>query len=224
MSERFGASVSLATPCGCAGVRYHRPVTYQVLARTWRPQRFADLLGQDAVVQTLQNALTAGHLRPRLPVLRPARGRQDHRRPPAGQGGQLRAGPDRRSRAASASPAARSPRRRASTWSSSTRPPTPASTTSASCRSLLRYRPTRDRFRVIIIDEVHMLSTRGLQRPAEEPRGAAAVRPLDLRHHRAQQGPGHHPVALPAARVSAACRSSRSPTTSRWWPNGRASR
>jgi len=30
---------------------------YKVLARRWRPQRFADLTGQDVVVRTLQNAL-----------------------------------------------------------------------------------------------------------------------------------------------------------------------
>jgi len=30
---------------------------YKVLARRWRPQRFADLIGQDVVVRTLQNAL-----------------------------------------------------------------------------------------------------------------------------------------------------------------------
>ena len=35
-------------------------MTYQVLARTWRPQRFAELFGQDAVVQTLCNALSSG--------------------------------------------------------------------------------------------------------------------------------------------------------------------
>jgi DNA polymerase-3 subunit gamma/tau len=35
-------------------------MTYQVLARTWRPQRFAELFGQDAVVQTLSNALSSG--------------------------------------------------------------------------------------------------------------------------------------------------------------------
>jgi DNA polymerase-3 subunit gamma/tau len=35
-------------------------MTYQVLARTWRPQRFSELFGQDAVVQTLCNALSAG--------------------------------------------------------------------------------------------------------------------------------------------------------------------
>ena len=38
-------------------ISYHCAVSYQVLARSWRPQRFADLLGQDAVVQTLSNAL-----------------------------------------------------------------------------------------------------------------------------------------------------------------------
>jgi DNA polymerase-3 subunit gamma/tau len=35
-------------------------VTYQVLARTWRPKQFSELFGQDAVVQTLCNALNAG--------------------------------------------------------------------------------------------------------------------------------------------------------------------
>ncbi|MCW8985672.1 MAG: hypothetical protein OQK55_10035, partial [Thermoanaerobaculales bacterium] len=35
-------------------------MTYQVLARTWRPQRFSELFGQDAVVQTLCNALNSG--------------------------------------------------------------------------------------------------------------------------------------------------------------------
>ncbi|MDQ6961239.1 MAG: DNA polymerase III subunit gamma/tau [Mariprofundaceae bacterium] len=32
-------------------------MSYKVLARRWRPQRFNDLIGQDVVVQTLQNAL-----------------------------------------------------------------------------------------------------------------------------------------------------------------------
>jgi len=35
-------------------------MTYQVLARTWRPQKFSELFGQDAVVQTLCNALSSG--------------------------------------------------------------------------------------------------------------------------------------------------------------------
>jgi len=32
-------------------------MSYMVLARRWRPQRFADLIGQDVVVRTLQNSL-----------------------------------------------------------------------------------------------------------------------------------------------------------------------
>src|ERR1035441_6488965 len=32
--------------------------SYQVIARKWRPQTFADLFGQDHVVRTLQNAIT----------------------------------------------------------------------------------------------------------------------------------------------------------------------
>ena len=34
-------------------------MAYEVLARKWRPQQFADVVGQDHVTQTLQNAITA---------------------------------------------------------------------------------------------------------------------------------------------------------------------
>src|SRR5512141_3262966 len=34
-------------------------MTYQVLARRWRPQRFEDLVGQEVVVRTLHNALAS---------------------------------------------------------------------------------------------------------------------------------------------------------------------
>ncbi len=37
-------------------------MSYQVLARKWRPQRFSDVLGQDAVTRTLRNALKVGRL------------------------------------------------------------------------------------------------------------------------------------------------------------------
>lgn len=37
-------------------------MTYQVLARKWRPQRFDDVVGQKAVTKTLQNALRSGRL------------------------------------------------------------------------------------------------------------------------------------------------------------------
>ena len=32
-------------------------MAYQVLARKWRPQKFEDVLGQQAVTRTLKNAL-----------------------------------------------------------------------------------------------------------------------------------------------------------------------
>src|SRR5580765_7370920 len=35
---------------------------YQVLARKWRPQRFDDVIGQQAVTRTLRNAITSGRL------------------------------------------------------------------------------------------------------------------------------------------------------------------
>lgn len=37
-------------------------MTYQVLARKWRPKRFADLVGQEHVVRALSNALTESRL------------------------------------------------------------------------------------------------------------------------------------------------------------------
>ena len=37
-------------------------MSYLVLARKWRPQRFADLTGQDVIVRTLKNALSSDHL------------------------------------------------------------------------------------------------------------------------------------------------------------------
>ncbi len=36
--------------------------SYQVIARKWRPQTFADLVGQDHVVRTLTNAITRGRI------------------------------------------------------------------------------------------------------------------------------------------------------------------
>ena len=37
-------------------------MTYQVLARKWRPQVFAAVVGQDPVTRTLQNALASGRV------------------------------------------------------------------------------------------------------------------------------------------------------------------
>src|ERR671918_1531993 len=37
-------------------------MSYQVLARKWRPQRFDDVVGQQAVTRTLRNAITGGRI------------------------------------------------------------------------------------------------------------------------------------------------------------------
>src|SRR3954470_4234734 len=37
-------------------------MAYQVLARKWRPQRFDDVIGQQAVTRTLRNALSSGRI------------------------------------------------------------------------------------------------------------------------------------------------------------------
>jgi DNA polymerase-3 subunit gamma/tau len=42
--------------------RVQRPVSYQVLARKWRPQRFDDVVGQQAVTRTLRNAIASGRI------------------------------------------------------------------------------------------------------------------------------------------------------------------
>ena len=37
-------------------------MSYQVTARKWRPQSFADMVGQETVTQTLRNALNTGRI------------------------------------------------------------------------------------------------------------------------------------------------------------------
>src|SRR5690625_409697 len=37
-------------------------MTYVVLARTWRPQRFEELTGQEHVARTLQNAISSARI------------------------------------------------------------------------------------------------------------------------------------------------------------------
>jgi hypothetical protein len=68
----------------------------------------------------------------------------------------------------------------------------------------VRYAPVQARYKVYIIDEVHMLSKERLQRAAEDAGRAAAACEVHLRHDRDQQGSRHHPVALPALRPEAA--------------------
>ncbi len=118
----------------------HFNVSYQVLARKWRPQRFDDVVGQQAVTRTLRNAITSGRIAHAFVFAGLARLRQDDDGAHPGARAELREGTDAPIRAASATPASRSRRGATSTCSRSTRPATPASTTSArwsspGCRS-----------------------------------------------------------------------------------------
>ena len=142
------------------------------------------------------------HFRPGLSVLRIAGRRQDHRRPAARQGRQLLGGTDRRAvrrvRLVPGDYGRLEHRRdrdgwRLQSWHRRRAGIEGASPVSPNPRPLPRDHHRRS-------PHAH---PRSLQRPAQEPRGTAPLHPLDLRHDRTPQGPGHHPLALPAARVSA---------------------
>ncbi len=62
----------------------------------------------------------------------------------------------------------------------------------------VRYRPVAARYKVYVIDEVHMLSTSAFNALLEDAGRAAAACEIRLCHHRNPQSAGHGPVALPA--------------------------
>lgn len=146
-------------------------MSYQVLARSWRPQLFSDLIGQDPVVQTLRNALaseTLGHaylfagLRGvgKTTVARLiAKAVNCEKGPTAEPCGEC----DSCTEIASGSSLDVVELDGASNRGIDD---------VRELRELLRYRPTRDRYRVIIIDEVHMLTREAfnaLLKSLEEP-------------------------------------------------------
>ncbi len=152
-------------------MRYHRPVTYQVLARTWRPQRFADLIGQEAVVRTLQNALSSEKFGQAY-LFSGLRG--------VGKttAARLLAKAVNCEQGPTAEPCGECVSCREITSGSSVDVIEIDGATNTQVdkvrdlQDLLRFRPTRDRFRVIVIDEVHMLSTsafNALLKSIEEP-------------------------------------------------------
>ena len=141
---------------------------------------------------------------PRLPVLRPARLRQDlvsarilARSLNCEQGPDAR--PVRRVRLLRRAGPRRP--RLASTSSRSTRPATAASTTPVTCASGRSSRRSASRYKVYIIDEAHMVTHAGLQRPAQAGRGAA--------------GATSSSSSPPPSRRRCSARSGRAPTTTR---------
>ena len=146
-------------------------MTYQVLARTWRPQTFADVIGQEPVVQTLHNALSAetlGHayvfsgirgVGKTTAARLLARAVNCEKGPAPEPCGQCVSCVE------------------ISQGSSLDVVEIDAATHTGvdnvrELQEMLRYHPTRDRYRVIIVDEVHMLSKsafNALLKSLEEP-------------------------------------------------------
>jgi DNA polymerase-3 subunit gamma/tau len=146
-------------------------MTYQVLARSWRPQRFADLLGQEAAVQTLSNALSSGTFGQAY-MFSGLRG--------VGKTtvARLLAKAVNCSEGPTAEPCGHceSCREIADGSSIDVIEIDGASNRGIDdvreLRELLKFHPTRDRYRVIIIDEVHMLTREAfnaLLKSLEEP-------------------------------------------------------
>ena len=191
---------------------------YQVIARKYRPQTFSELIGQEHVRTTLENAIAEAH-RPRLHFFGAARHRQDHRGAHPGPMPELRAGSDhyavrqmrelsrdrRRLRHGRHRDRRRlQPRHQRNARAARERALPPGA---RSLQGLHRRRSAPDH-------------QRGLQRPAENPGGAAGVGGLHSLHHRGAQDSVHD-----FARDASSSPSARwiSPSSSSAW-NGSSSR
>jgi DNA polymerase-3 subunit gamma/tau len=146
-------------------------MTYQALARAWRPQRFADLLGQEGVVQTLSNALSSGNFGQAY-LFSGLRG--------VGKTtvARLLAKAVNCSEGPTAEPCGVCDSCREVTDGSSIDVIEMDAATNTGVENvrdlqeLVQFHPTRDRYRVIIVDEVHMLSKsafNALLKTIEEP-------------------------------------------------------
>jgi DNA polymerase-3 subunit gamma/tau len=159
-----------------AGTAPAEAAPYRVLARKYRPTTFAELIGQDALVRTLRNAFAQGRV-PHAFLLTGVRGvgktttariiaRALNCIGPDGQGGPT------------VDPCGTCPECRAIL---ADRHPDVLELDAASnnsvddvreLRETLRYRPAQGRFKVLILDEVHMLSNQAfnaLLKTLEEP-------------------------------------------------------
>ena len=76
-SIKSGLMAKKQTPTAAAPPPTDAGSEYTVVARRYRPQQFADLIGQEPVAQALDNAIAERPRRPRVPLHRGPRRRQD---------------------------------------------------------------------------------------------------------------------------------------------------
>ena len=148
-------------------------MSYLVLARKWRPQTFADLVGQEHVVQTLHNAITQDRLSHAF-LFTGARGvgkttiaRILARSLNCLAGGSVTATPCLKCAACTEIADGRDPDVQEIDGASNN-----GVDDVRRLQETLPYRPLRDRYKVVIIDECHMVSTNGwnaLLKTLEEP-------------------------------------------------------
>ena len=179
-------------------------MSYLVLARKYRPQRFSELVGQEHVARTLTNAIAQNRVHHAFLFTGRARRRQDQRGPHPGQGAVLREGADRRARAATCDLCQEiAGGRSVDVIEIDARVEHQGrGDASRSCEGV-RYLPARARRKVYIIDEVHMLSAHSfnaLLKTLEEPPPHVVFMFATTEVHKI---PGHDPVALPALRLQA---------------------
>ena len=166
-----------AAPAGAAPGALAQPAPYRVLARKYRPQTFADLIGQEAMVRTLTNAFASGRIAQAYiltgvrgvgktttaRILARALNYEPMEGPPGGPSLDL-------------SVMGKHCRDIIESRHVDVMEMDAASNTSINdIREIIesaRYRPVMARYKVYIIDEVHMLSTaafNGLLKTLEEP-------------------------------------------------------
>ncbi|RMF87366.1 MAG: DNA polymerase III subunit gamma/tau, partial [Nitrospirae bacterium] len=146
-------------------------MAYQVLARSWRPRRFEEIVGQDVVVRTLQNAIAGGSLGHAY-LFSGLRG--------VGKttAARLLAKAVNCEHGPTPEPCGECvPCREIADGTALDVVELDGASNRGiddvrELRELVRYRPTRDRYRVIIVDEVHMLTREAfnaLLKSLEEP-------------------------------------------------------
>ena len=174
-------------------------VPHQALYRRWRAQTFSQIVGQEAVVETLRNAVRTERVAARAPVRRSARDRQDLAGPDHGQGRQLHEPPGRRSvrrlRCLRGHPRGDDPRR----------PRDRCRVQPRDQRGPRAARPARLSAGPPAPQGLHPRRgppdhARCLERAPEVARGAARLRDLHVRLDRAVGLPAGDPVAAPALR------------------------